>query len=133
MPRLAPVEPIHLLSALLTSGERNISVIIERIGADPAQLSRATQEAIDRAPKVTGDGTQVGLRDLVRVLERAEKHARARWAIVRGNRSTCLRSLPSGQAMQAAQSTPGNDDASRRSPGAYGDDRRYLCRRQDAA
>ena len=70
------VEPIHLLSALLTSGERNISVIIERIGADPAQLSRATQEAIDRAPKVTGDGTQVGLsRDLVRVLERAEKHA----------------------------------------------------------
>ena len=70
------VEPIHLLSALLTSGERNISVIIERIGADPAQLSRATQEAIERAPKVTGDGTQVGLsRDLVRVLERAEKHA----------------------------------------------------------
>ena len=70
------VEPIHLLSALLTSGERNISVIIERIGADPAQLSRATQEAIDRAPKVTGDGAQVGLsRDLVRVLERAEKHA----------------------------------------------------------
>ena len=70
------VEPIHLLSALLTSGERNISVIIERIGADPAQLSRTTQEAIDRAPKVTGDGAQVGLsRDLVRVLERAEKHA----------------------------------------------------------
>ena len=46
------VEPIHLLSALLGAGERNISVIIERIGADPAQLSRATQEAIDRAPRV---------------------------------------------------------------------------------
>ncbi len=29
------VEPIHLLSALLGAGERNISVIIERIGADP--------------------------------------------------------------------------------------------------
>ena len=27
------VEPIHLLSALLTSGERNISVIIERARA----------------------------------------------------------------------------------------------------
>lgn len=27
------VEPIHLLSALLGAGERNISVIIERIGA----------------------------------------------------------------------------------------------------
>ena len=70
------VEPIHLLSALLTSGERNISVIIERIGAEPAQLSRATQDVIDRAPKVSGDSTDMGLsRDLVRVLERAEKHA----------------------------------------------------------
>ena len=42
------VEPIHLLSALLGAGERNISVIIERIGADPAQLARSTQDAIDR-------------------------------------------------------------------------------------
>ena len=70
------VEPIHLLSALLTGGERNISVIIERIGADPTQLSRAAAEAIDRAPKVSGDGAEMGLsRDLVRTLERAEKRA----------------------------------------------------------
>ncbi|MDM8246285.1 ATP-dependent chaperone ClpB [Collinsella tanakaei] len=70
------VEPIHLLSALLTGGERNISVIIERIGADPAQLARATAEAIERAPKVSGDGAEMGLsRDLVRTLERAEKRA----------------------------------------------------------
>ena len=70
------VEPIHLLSALLTGGERNISVIIERIGADSAQLSRATAGAIERAPKVSGDGAQMGMsRDLVRVLDRAEKRA----------------------------------------------------------
>ena len=70
------VEPIHLLAALLGGGERNISVIIERIGAEPAALARAAQEAIDGAPKVTGDGTQMGLsRDMVRVLERAEKLA----------------------------------------------------------
>ncbi len=70
------VEPIHLLSALLTGGERNISVIIERIGADPAQLARATAEAIERQPKVSGDGAEMGLsRDLVRTLERAEKRA----------------------------------------------------------
>ena len=50
------VEPIHLLSALLGAGERNISVIIERIGADPAQLARSTQDAIDHAPKVSGEG-----------------------------------------------------------------------------
>ena len=70
------VEPIHLLSALLTGGERNISVIIERIGADPTQLSRAAADAIERAPKVSGDGAEMGLsRDLVRTLERAEKRA----------------------------------------------------------
>ena len=68
------VEPIHLLAALLTSGERNISVIIERIGADPAQLANATQQAISRAPKVEGAQQQLGS-DLTRVLERAEKKA----------------------------------------------------------
>ena len=70
------VEPIHLLSALLTSGERNISVIIERIGADPRQLEQATQQAIAAAPKVSGSGQQIGLsNELTRVLERAEKKA----------------------------------------------------------
>ena len=70
------VEPINLLSALLGAGERNISVIIERIGADPAQLARSTQDAIDRAPKVSGEGQQMGLsNELVRVIEKAEKKA----------------------------------------------------------
>ena len=70
------VEPIHLLSALLGAGERNISVIVERIGADPAQLARSTQDAIDRAPKVSGEGQQMGLsNELVRVIEKAEKKA----------------------------------------------------------
>ena len=70
------VEPIHLLSALLGAGERNISVIIERIGADPAQLARSTQDAIDHAPKVSGEGQQMGLsNELARVIEKAEKKA----------------------------------------------------------
>ena len=69
------VEPIHLLSALLVSGERNISVIIERIGADPKQLARATQQAVDSAPKVSGEA-QIGLsNELTRVLNKAEKFA----------------------------------------------------------
>ncbi|WP_302012254.1 ATP-dependent chaperone ClpB [Collinsella tanakaei] len=69
------VEPIHLLSALLASGERNISVIIERIGADPKQLARATQRAVDSAPKVSGEA-QIGLsNELTRVLNKAEKFA----------------------------------------------------------
>ncbi len=68
------VEPIHLLAALLTSWERNISVIILRIGPDPAQLANATQQAISRAPKVEGAQQQLGS-DHTRLLERAEKKA----------------------------------------------------------
>ena len=68
------VEPIHLLQALLTGGERNISVIIERIGADPKQLVAAAKQAIDRAPKVDGAQQQMST-DLTRVFDRAEKKA----------------------------------------------------------
>ena len=51
-------------------------MIIERIGADPAQLARSTQDAIDHAPKVSGEGQQMGLsNELVRVIEKAEKKA----------------------------------------------------------
>ena len=69
------VEPVHLLAALLTGGERNISVIIERIGADPKRLALVTQQAIEAAPQVSG-GAQIGLSgELTRVLDRAEKFA----------------------------------------------------------
>ncbi len=70
------VEPMHLLAALLGAGERNISVIIERIGADASALAAAAQKAIEGAPKVSGDGAQIGLsNDMVRVLNQAEKKA----------------------------------------------------------
>ena len=69
------VEPVHLLAALLTGGERNISVIIERIGADPKRLALVTQQAIEAAPQVSG-GAQIGLSgELTSVLDRAEKFA----------------------------------------------------------
>ena len=70
------IEPIHLLKAMLDASENNLSAIIKRIGADPAQLARSTQDAIDRAPKVSGEGQQMGLsNELVRVIEKAEKKA----------------------------------------------------------
>ena len=37
------VQPVHLLKALLGSGERNLNAIIERVGADPAFLPRPGQ------------------------------------------------------------------------------------------
>ena len=70
------VEPIHLLKALLSSGERNLRAIIERVGADPAAVESQVDDAIARAPQVTGDASQIGVgQALVRVGDAAEKLA----------------------------------------------------------
>ena len=69
------VAPVHLLRAMLDSGERNLAAIIERVGADPAQLGSACDAALDKVPKVSGD-VQVGLsNNLVKVFNEAEKAA----------------------------------------------------------
>ena len=68
--------PVHLLAALLDSGERNIAAIIERIGADPQAIRVQTQNVIDRAPKVSGDTAGTSMtQDLMRVINDAEKLA----------------------------------------------------------
>ena len=70
------VEPIHLLKALLSSGERNLRAIIERVGADPAAVESQVDDAVARAPQVTGTNAQMGVgNDLVRVGDAAEKLA----------------------------------------------------------
>ena len=70
------VEPVHLLKALLDSGERNLNSIIERIGADPGPIAGEVDAQIEREPKVSGSGQQVGLsNDFVRVVDAAEKLA----------------------------------------------------------
>ena len=70
------VEPVHLLKALLSSGERNLRAIIERVGADPAAVESQVDDAIARAPQVTGDASQMGVSQaLVRVGDAAEKLA----------------------------------------------------------
>ncbi len=70
------VEPVHLLKALLDSGERNLSSIIERVGADPDAIAAEVNAQIAREPKVSGSGQQVGLaNDFVKVVDAAEKLA----------------------------------------------------------
>ena len=72
----AAVGNIHLLKALLESGERNISALIERVGADPRRIAAQVDEAIARAPRVTGGNAQVGMdNDMVRTMNAAEKLA----------------------------------------------------------
>ena len=70
------LQPIHLLKALLSSGEHNLRAIVERVGANPTQLEEEVDQAIARAPKVSGDAAQMGMGDdLVRVGNAAEKLA----------------------------------------------------------
>ena len=72
----AAVEPLHLLKALLTSGERNINAIIERVGADSKSVEQQVGQAIARQPKVSGSGAQTGMtNDFVKVINGAEKLA----------------------------------------------------------
>lgn len=69
------VAPVHLMRAMLDSGERNLKAIIERVGADPAQLSAQCDAVLETVPKVSGD-VQVGLsNNLVKVFNEAEKVA----------------------------------------------------------
>ena len=68
--------PLHLLKALLSSGEHNLSAIIERVGADPRAVESQVDAAIARQPRVSGDASQPGVgNDLVRVANAAEKLA----------------------------------------------------------
>ena len=72
----ASVEPQHLLKALLESSERNITAIIERIGADPDMLGVQVDTLIENAPKVTGNTSDLGLSStMVEVGNKAEEIA----------------------------------------------------------
>lgn len=68
------VAPTHLLKALLDSNERNLRSILEKIGADPDAIASQVDQAISKAPKVSG--AQVGIgNDLLKVINEAEKLA----------------------------------------------------------
>ena len=68
------VAPTHLLKALLDSNERNLRSILEKIGADSDTIAAQVDQAISKAPKVSG--AQIGIgNDLLKVINEAEKLA----------------------------------------------------------
>lgn len=68
------VAPTHLLKALLDSNERNLRSILEKIGVDPDAIATQVDQAISKAPKVSG--AQIGIgNDLLKVINEAEKLA----------------------------------------------------------
>ena len=71
------IEPIHLLKAMLDVSENNLSAIIKRIGADPAQLSRNVDDAIAAMPKASGSSMPMAMpsNNLIKVIDNAVKAA----------------------------------------------------------
>ena len=68
------VAPTHLLKALLDSNERNLRSILEKIGADPDAIATQVDQAISKAPKISG--AQIGIgNDLLKAINEAEKLA----------------------------------------------------------
>ncbi len=48
------IEPVHILKGLVDKGEALINFIFQKIGANPANVSRMIEEEISRLPKVSG-------------------------------------------------------------------------------
>src|SRR5687768_275609 len=66
------VEPEHLFAALLQQEEGLVPQILQRVGANPRDLLQQVQAELDRSPKVSGSGVQVGISPRLRkVLVRA--------------------------------------------------------------
>lgn len=70
------IEPVHLMMALMTQQDGVVPEVIAKIGVRPQSLINELEGMLDSMPRISGGGVQLGLhRDLVNVLNSAEKHA----------------------------------------------------------
>jgi len=67
---------LHLLRALLAEQQGVVRPLFQKIGASPDQISQATDSELNRLPKVSGAGVQVGLgEEVMQVFDAAQKQA----------------------------------------------------------
>jgi ATP-dependent Clp protease ATP-binding subunit ClpB len=67
---------VHLLRALLDEKQGVVRPLFQKIGASPDQIAQATDVELNRLPKVSGAGIQVGLgAELSKVFDAAQKQA----------------------------------------------------------
>jgi ATP-dependent Clp protease ATP-binding subunit ClpB len=73
------IEPLHLLAALLKQEEGGTASLLARAGTNLAPLREAVDAAIDRLPKVEGQGGEVNLsRDLANLLNLTDRESQRR-------------------------------------------------------
>jgi len=73
------IEPVHLLTALLNQDDGSARSLLQRAGVNVGGLQNALRGALERLPKVSGNGgdVQVG-RELVQLLNLADREAQKR-------------------------------------------------------
>ena len=69
------VEDIHLLAGLLAQEDGIIEPVLRKVGAEPARIRSAVEEALTRLPRQTG-AAPAASRELGRVLDEADAEAR---------------------------------------------------------
>ena len=70
------LEPAHLALALLDQEESLAATLLERSGSDPVRIREGLEAALDRLPRVTGDGASLYASDgFQRVMDQALKEA----------------------------------------------------------
>ncbi len=71
------LEPVHLATALLEQEESLAATLLQRSGKDPVRVRELMEAALDKLPRVTGDGTSLYASGAFqRALDRALKEAR---------------------------------------------------------
>jgi ATP-dependent Clp protease ATP-binding subunit ClpB len=73
----AQIEPLHLLDSLLSETDGVIAPLLERIGANRAQLEGIVKSELQRLPKVSGGSPPQPSNELGRVLDASQREADA--------------------------------------------------------
>ena len=71
------VEPLHLLSAMLTQGDGIVGPLLDRIGTNRGQLEQIVQSELGHIAKVSGGAPPQPSQEMIRVLEAAQREADA--------------------------------------------------------
>src|SRR3954469_24726482 len=70
------IEPVHLLTALLNQDDGSARSLLQRAGVNAGTLTNGLRSALERLPKVSGNGGEVQVsRELMAVLNLADKEA----------------------------------------------------------
>ncbi len=73
------IEPLHVLAALINQADGSARAILQRAGARVPALLSGIQQALDRLPKVEGQGGEVTIsRDLDKIFNLTDKFAQKR-------------------------------------------------------